>query len=312
MDSQRPPELSMEEGEAGSSGAGKGAHDASERTRSSLSGTGESSDSDESDDSQAIMTPRGVYVQRCLCVLLALQHVIGALCCPEQVTAIASLRVCLTATPLPQPLPPAAARRHVQSRWHGVRCRPLSKQDLAEESEGYKGWVRMTSLNVFGLFVFLLYLITSALYVAARCYFSLRGLGNLLGYGAFVLVVETLSILSLVFYGIWLCAKTSHADVRGKGGADGGMRRLYVVRVFILCKDEPLALVRRTIASVKNAYPTEGCERKLYLLDESKDPVKRDFFMGTKSGADVIYIAPPVRHEATKARAPRLRATPAQ
>ena len=78
------------------------------------------------------------------------------------------------------------------------------------------------------------------------------------------------------------------------------MRRLYVIRVFILCKDESLSLVRRTIASIKNAYLPDGCEVKLYLLDENRDNVKRDFFMGMKTGTDVIYITPPVRSEHAK------------
>ena len=190
-----------------------------------------------------------------------------------------------------------------QTQRRGCVCRPLSKADVQEEAESYKGWVRMTSVSVGGLTVFLLYLASAALYIAARCAFSLRGLGDLMGYGVFVLVVEILSILSLIFYGIWLCARTSQADVRGKGGDDDlGLRRLYTVRVFILCRHESLALVRRTVASVKNAYPAEGCERKLYLLDESKDNAKRDFFMSSKAGADVIYIAPPVRPNNVKVR----------
>lgn len=81
------------------------------------------------------------------------------------------------------------------------------------------------------------------------------------------------------------------------------MRRLYVIRVFILCKDESLSLVRRTIASIKNAYLPDGCEVKLYLLDENRDNVKRDFFMGLKTGTDVIYITPPVRSDSAKVRA---------
>lgn len=84
------------------------------------------------------------------------------------------------------------------------------------------------------------------------------------------------------------------------------MRRLYVIRVFILCKDESLSLVRRTIASIKNAYLPDGCEVKLYLLDENRDNVKRDFFMGMKTGTDVIYITPPVRSESTKVPAASL------
>ena len=39
---------------------------------------------------------------------------------------------------------------------------------------------------------------------------------------------------------------------------------------------------------------------KLYLLDENRDNVKRDFFMGMKTGTDVIYITPPVRSEHAK------------
>lgn len=175
---------------------------------------------------------------------------------------------------------------------------------MEEESEAYKGWTRLTHVNFLGLLIFLLYLLVSVAYIAARCFWSLRGLrGSLLAYGAIVLSAEILSVLSLIFYGIWLGGKTSQADVQLADAENRDMmRRLYVVRVFIVCKDESLALVRRTISSVKNAYPTEGCERKLYLLDEGKDNAKRDFFMGSKSGADVIYIAPPIRQSDDKVR----------
>lgn len=160
----------------------------------------------------------------------------------------------------------------------------------------------MTHVNVIGLLLFVLYLAVSGAYIFFRCRDSLDGLGELLAYGVVVLVAEMLSVLSLIFYGIWLCAKTDQGDVRAVDAESSDLRRLYVIRVFILCKDETLATVRRTISSVKNAYPTEGCERKLYLLDESKDDAKRDYFMGPKSGTDVIYIAPPVRPEGTKVR----------
>jgi hypothetical protein len=189
----------------------------------------------------------------------------------------------------------------IDMRAHGAcLCRPLTQADLQEEGQAYKMWNRMTQFNVLGTVIFLLYVIVSIAYLAARSFYSLRGLGSLIGYGAVVLAAEYLSVLSLIFYGIWLCAKTNQADVRTSDAEQKPMRRLYVVRVFIVCKSESLALVRRTISSVKNAYPTEGCERKLYLLDESKDNAKRDFFMGTKSGADVIYIAPPVKQSDEK------------
>jgi hypothetical protein len=33
-------------------------------------------------------------------------------------------------------------------------------------------------------------------------------------YGAIVLAVEMLSVLSLIFYGIWLCGKSSNDDMK--------------------------------------------------------------------------------------------------
>lgn len=44
--------------------------------------------------------------------------------------------------------------------------------------EGYQSWIRLTKVDLIGLFIFLLYLITSLAYLAARCYYSLNGLGN--------------------------------------------------------------------------------------------------------------------------------------
>jgi hypothetical protein len=150
------------------------------------------------------------------------------------------------------------------------------------------------------MILFFAYLLVSGGYLYTRWKYSLKGLGSVEAYGIFVLLVEMLSIISLIFYGIWLCAKTDQGDVRAVDAETNDMRRLYVIRVLVLCKDESLATVRRTISSVKNAYPTEGCERKIYLLDSSKDDAKRDYFMGAKSNTDVIYIAPPVRPDGNK------------
>ena len=174
--------------------------------------------------------------------------------------------------------------------------RPPGKLDLQDEHALFHSWARRVHLNVGGFAAFLLYLAATTCYLGARAAFSLRGLhGGLFAYGAVVLAAEAFSAVSLAFYGIWLCARTDQADVRGAEW-DAKLRRLYTIRVFILCKDEPLALVRRTIASVRNAYATDGCERVLYLLDSSRDPAKRDFFMaGDASAADVIYIAAPPR-----------------
>jgi hypothetical protein len=168
--------------------------------------------------------------------------------------------------------------------------------------EGYQSWIRLTKVDVVGLLIFLLYLGASVVYLLARIVYSLDGLGSELWYGAVVLSAEILSVLSLIFYGIWLCAKTNNDDLKVKSFDSEKMRRLYTVRVFILARHESLSLVRRTIASVKNAYMPDGCELKLYLLDDTRDNVKRDFFMGMKTGADVIYITPPVRNESTKVR----------
>lgn len=181
-------------------------------------------------------------------------------------------------------------------------CRPISKADVAQEMESFTTWIRLTRVDLIGLLIFLLYLVTSGAYIVARIIYSLDGLGSELWYGAIVLSAEMLSILSLVFYGIWLAAKTNNDDMKVKSFDSDKMRRLYVVRVFILCKGESLSLVRRTIASVRNAYIPDGCELKLYLLDQERDNTKRDFFMGVKQGTDVIYITPPVRSSDTKVR----------
>lgn len=177
--------------------------------------------------------------------------------------------------------------------------------------EGFTTWIRMTRVDLIGLLIFLVYVVVSGAYIVARIIYSLDGLGSELWYGAIVLSAEILSILSLIFYGIWLCAKTNNDDMKVNSFDSDKMRRLYVVRVFILCKGETLSLVRRTIASVRNAYMPDGCDLKLYLLDEARDNAKRDFFMGVKNGTDVIYVTPPVKSGDTKvcARTPCPRRT---
>jgi hypothetical protein len=44
--------------------------------------------------------------------------------------------------------------------------------------EGYQSWIRLTKIDFVGLLIFLLYLVSSLVYLAARCIYSLDGLGE--------------------------------------------------------------------------------------------------------------------------------------
>jgi hypothetical protein len=57
-------------------------------------------------------------------------------------------------------------------------CRPLNSSDVHQEMENYQSWIRLTKLDVLGLVIFLLYLVTSVAYILARIVYSLDGLGS--------------------------------------------------------------------------------------------------------------------------------------
>lgn len=60
-------------------------------------------------------------------------------------------------------------------------------------------------------------------------------------------------------------------------GAGASLRREYSIRVLIPCYKESLAIVRRTISAARKAHIPGGCRVTIYLCDDGKDPLKRDF-----------------------------------
>jgi hypothetical protein len=62
-------------------------------------------------------------------------------------------------------------------------CRPLTKSELEQEMEVYQSWIRLSRVDVVGLLIFLLYVLASGAYMACRCIYSLKGLGDEVWYG---------------------------------------------------------------------------------------------------------------------------------
>lgn len=148
-------------------------------------------------------------------------------------------------------------------------------------------------VNWFGLLVFVLFVSAFGGYIGLRASKTL-GLGGNLWYGIVVLSVEIIGGLAMLPYGLCLCMRVLDppspvAEASAKGQA--AMTALsYHIRVVIPCYKEPLDVVSKTfIASMYASMPV-NCRRTVYLLDDGKDPEKRQF-VRSLGLSNAVYIS---------------------
>ena len=142
---------------------------------------------------------------------------------------------------------------------------------------------RKVRVNPVGACLFGAYMLCAGVYGYVRLAFSMRDLGALAAYGWIVILVEAMGALCMMFYGVWLVARTDNGDVL----ADSPPRREYTIRVMVPCYRESLAIVSRTIVAIRRATLPSGCSRTVYLCDDGSDPDKRDF---VRQFDDVVYV----------------------
>jgi len=53
----------------------------------------------------------------------------------------------------------------------------------------------------------------------------------------------------------------------------------YHLRVCIPCYKEPLELLQQTVLGTLGAVLPRGCRRTVYLCDDGKDPLKRQWYV---------------------------------
>lgn len=135
---------------------------------------------------------------------------------------------------------------------------------------------RTAHASPFAVAVCTTYFVTGIAYVLARAAASRDALAAGLHppdlwYSAAVLAVELLSIVALTIHGIAAATEphdTPTAEFAGGVSRKCGLRREYTVRVLVPCCGGSVESVRRTVASLHEAALPDGCEVRLYLLDE--------------------------------------------
>jgi cellulose synthase/poly-beta-1,6-N-acetylglucosamine synthase-like glycosyltransferase len=175
------------------------------------------------------------------------------------------------------------ACRTVPSKKNALRCDVMTDADRA--AERLTTWTRRRAADFTGTALFLAYVLTTVGYAYVRATRSLADLGPLYAYGAFVLFVEMLGALSIMFYGVWLTARPIASDP----AAADGLRRGYSIRVLVPCYKESLAIVRRTVLAALNARLPDGCSSTVYLCDDGKDLDKRDWISSLRRD-DAVYV----------------------
>ena len=171
----------------------------------------------------------------------------------------------------------------VLSNMHVMRCNAMTAADRADER--LTTWTRQRAADFTGTALFLAYVLTTFGYAYVRATRSLGDLGPLYAYGVFVLFVEMLGAVSVMFYGVWLTARPIASDP----AAAGGLRRGYSIRVLVPCYKESLAIVRRTVLAALHARLPDGCRATVYLCDDGKDADKRDWIAGLARD-DAVYV----------------------
>ena len=148
-------------------------------------------------------------------------------------------------------------------------------------------------INWTGLLVYVMYIVAFIVYITIRVAYTLD-LGSSLWYGVIVLLSEILGAFAVFPYGLCLVLKVDdpvpEAVSRASQGLPAYTALNYHIRVLIPCYKEPLDVITRTfLASMYAAMPV-NCKRTIYLLDDGKDPEKKEFVRSLNM-PNAVYIS---------------------
>jgi cellulose synthase/poly-beta-1,6-N-acetylglucosamine synthase-like glycosyltransferase len=152
---------------------------------------------------------------------------------------------------------------------------------------------KRVKINWPGLIVYVLYIVAFIAYITIRSIYTMD-LGSSLWYGIIVLLSEVLGAFAVLPYGLCLVLKVDdpvpEAVSRASQGLPAYTALNYHIRVLIPCYKEPLDVVTRTfLASMYAALPL-NCKRTVYLLDDGKDPEKKEFVRSLNM-PNAVYIS---------------------
>jgi cellulose synthase/poly-beta-1,6-N-acetylglucosamine synthase-like glycosyltransferase len=156
-----------------------------------------------------------------------------------------------------------------------------------------KSLKKQVRINWSGLAVYVMYIAAFFVYIIIRATFTLD-LGSSLWYGIIVLLSEILGAFAVFPYGLCLVFKVDdpvpEAVSRAAQGLPAYTALNYHIRVLIPCYKEPLDVVTRTFLAAMYASMPVNCKRTIYLLDDGKDPEKKEF-VRSLNAPNAVYVS---------------------
>jgi cellulose synthase/poly-beta-1,6-N-acetylglucosamine synthase-like glycosyltransferase len=150
---------------------------------------------------------------------------------------------------------------------------------------------RQTRPNILGWLLMIFYLCALIFYIYVRAAKTLNLGAKYQWYGIVILVIEIIGSTTTIVYGLNHLFYTVDKDIPGKKPLVGPLKTAtqYHIRCLVPCYKESLQILQLTIMALRESELPEGCTRTIYMCDDGKDPLKRDWV--DSLGPDVIYVS---------------------
>lgn len=137
---------------------------------------------------------------------------------------------------------------------------------------------RSVKIKIIPMILYFAFVLCAAFYFYTRIIYGMGGLTpGLQSYSFFVLFVEMLGAVNMLFYACWLFARPVNTDVFPPVMENGDLpplRRKYIVRVLVPCYKESLAIIQRTVLAARRADRPAGTRVIIYVCDDGADDAK--------------------------------------
>lgn len=133
-------------------------------------------------------------------------------------------------------------------------------------------------IKIVPMILYFAFVLCAGFYFYTRITYGMGGLTpGLQSYSFFVLFVEMLGSINMLFYACWLFARPVNSDVFPPAMENGELpplRRKYIVRVLVPCYKESLAIIQRTVLAARRADRPAGTRVIIYVCDDGADDSK--------------------------------------
>lgn len=152
---------------------------------------------------------------------------------------------------------------------------------------------RKTRPNIIGWLLMFLFLSAFIFYIWVRAAKTLNLGPKFEWYGILILVLEAIGATTTAIYGINHLWYTVNEDILAQPMLPMHTAQSYHIRVLVPCYKESIQILQLTIMGLLEAVLPENCTRTIYMCDDGKDPLKRDWV--DSLGPEVIYVSGRVR-----------------